>query len=587
MYSRPARFVLLATIPALLLDSLHADGGSDGSFIAGPDLPLEPFHGIDAVDLDGNLTPEVVVLRGSSLIVYPDPDINDTYVVVAEDALSFAAGSKDDGPVLVFTSPAGLFSVAFEEQAYTVELLSDSTLWRSASTVRVDDKEGLVGVDLLQHTFFFSEFTGSGAGLPQVLFTLGPAMRDVRLLDWDGVGTREIAILTSNGLQLRSRSGAVFFARGALVPGDAIAVVRSSPQSDGLAWVTRNNSGQALLLLFHFSFAGAYQGPTALGSEVFASASSADIDGDGDGDLVLARTSTSTIDIVENRSAPGTWTPPSPPSGAFGAGISAQIDLGLGADSPASGQVLCANLFNDHDSAGVLIPGYAMALASPSGLRLRPRPGIRANFAPPSADFSALEFDSALSLAGCPSVPTSQGPNSLWTLLPSGGWGNVSGATHLEVIVRMSPAPQLAPLQTATHHLMFPLSANGIPETPVAFTGNETPLSPENSSRCYFAGVRPVRLNAQGTNILEAWRWSVIGMSAHCDGLDWMAGMTIALGLSVPYQRMGTCGDPGELMPCGQLLMLGGSRYLPTGVPVTKFPSSGPGVMPIVYPWSY
>lgn len=550
-----------------------------GNFICGPGGSLAACARLVARDLDGNLSPEVASLQGDRLVLFVNPDVGDEHVVVASGVLDVCA--EVGKARFLFVTLQGLHALELGSGGVAVELLESGPSWKGARALRahVDGSLLVLGAD--RRSVYSASGNGDGYALT-LAFVATSDVRDLLALDWDGIPGAEVALLDAHGLQVRKGGGGLLLERKNASPGDALARVARAGKGDGVAWVTRLADKASYLFHFRPEYGAGFDGPVALGALRHDALAAGDLDADGDDDLVLGGRVGSSAPFLLNR-ATSTSEP------AF-VGLDGAFDLALeeGAALPG-GAVLLHDLFNAHTASGGRRPALASLLLEPPGLRLVPPSDELESLAGvpgTSQHFQTVELVTALQRNGCDPGLVPPVPRALWSVTLGPDWP-AQTATHVEAIVRVSLAAGLAPERVALHHSMTPIAPTGLPGTSVLMEGLEGPADAEDAGTCYFVQLRPVRLDAGATRILEAWPWHVVALSADCNGLAW----TMTLPGAIPE----TC--PIVVTSCNSILEcpfgipngpgFRGPVYIPSAVPQLKVPSSGPGVLPIVWPWDY
>lgn len=558
--------VRLAAGPLLLLGSLTLAGASPraqtpcsevdfegGNLVCIPEGGSGSFGEMVFGDLNGNRIPEVAVLRGTHLYIAHDPAIGNDSVEVASDALAvcYVPADATGTASMLYSTSTGMKRVVFAAPmgAYVSDPESNAGGWAGARELHLDAQGKVFGVASDGKTVLRSTVTGGDVDPPQALFVLGPSIRDMRLMDWNGDGQTEIALLHSNGIHIRTQSGSFLVARPAAFPWDpfeAVAVDRR-PEGDVLAWTTRLADEQSYLLLFGANYTSSlYRGPYQLDTESTAT-SIGDLDGEGFGDLALVRPDSSDVHVITELKAVESLEPPQL--------LTSQVHaLGL-PDEPGTsgGFVLCTDLFldwNDQTQA----PLAALALVLPDGpagpaLRLLPSP-IGKDEPCSYCVFSSGDFGPA-------QYGDQDCEDRTWSLVVNENWGAIA-ATNLEVTVRRVQGEATNPDPGAYFHGFSPMPTTA---TTVTFTGTE------QTDDAYFVVVRPVR--RQGTTVVQAWRSTILSMTSDCGRWEWLKDLSGAFtshALFIDFQEcLSGCPPPGSAL----------GRYLPTAVPQSRLPSSG------------
>lgn len=534
-------------------------------------------------DLDGDFMPEIATLRGTDLhLVMGSQYIGDntaSYLITGEMVFDvcFAKAAVEGEPAFLFTTPQGLKSLTLDSNGVPVVLLlNTSTEWLNAQEVRVGmangGVEGVFGVSSSRNSVFVSPAFSSGPPTP--ICTLGPTVTDLVLFDWDSNPNNgeELGLLTSNGLQIRNQTLTVpLIARGAVVPGDAIAAVSSHNKSDALVWLTRDSSGLQSLLLFHPGFTPVYQVQMQHTGLPFSSITAADLDGDGNEDLLLSSTVNYVLSTVLNMAKGPTW------SEAFKQLWLKQVDMTVGdpAGAPNTGQVLAIPLWNFTSPDGGVGPDIALCLPHRHQIRRYPwtylHPGgyedkIEYMMATTSSDFEGAYYN------GC-------NPEQVyWSYTLGTGWGSNISANAIQV--------QFFPYDGFTPPQCSALSVNSgrynivyefLGGVAGSVEGRSVTLLPLNSlypqnnppaNRANYVRFRPVFLD-NGT-ITAAWRWSIASMTKSADRKDCLESRP---GSGPELSILQECG-PSSMGPSAG----SGARIIVAPVLQGEFPLPGLGV---------
>jgi hypothetical protein len=571
-----------------------------GNFVCSPPNLTGDYSAIAAGDLNGDLSMEVAVIKGTNLIVFHGPDSESVAVHVASDAndVCFARqGGVNGGPALLYISSQGLERVEYDavQNQYLVDPVpvSDHTHWQTATLIRWTTTGvaegwdyGAFGFSPVEQRFFRAIPDGNGGfEEPEAFAVFDSAVRDFVPLNWNGDTRREIAVLWGNGVRIYDQDGALLMSRAGAVSGDAIARVQRTGWSDSLAWVTRV-AGASHLIVFNQGFYGP-EYPTQgfqvdnLGYGQYRSIASANLDADedGSGDLALAPVNAAHIELFYAGSSPTNWFANTP---------TRTLDMSAEEGNVTTGSLLVTNLFNDwttseqQEVAGQPqpIPGFGTvvtdAQTAVEGLRVQPNLVERHIQVGTSND-----FDMALYWSACanPSDQLSQ-----WMLDVGSGWGQIAQQS-VEIVIRRSPNTGVVPTAHSSANVPWTGALN---DFAYEFNGAETTTShAEENTVSYFVKLRP-----RTTSM--AWRWSILSMTSGCASFAWLREMPAAYDPPVPIAfddtelpgHDGLCdgqyeGDDDGHSDCTPgMPALPGSRYIPSAVPLSYMPGGGGGILP-------
>jgi len=502
---------------------------------------------------------------------------NDAVVVVEEGVLAVCYSADAAGPGqagLFCTSSEGLLRIVFDhdENEYVVsEPLPDTQDWEDAVELHADPVDGLFGVDSTRHVILRSALEDGEPEAPEALFSIGPSVSDMRLMEW---GATAIAMQHSNGLAVRDQSGNVLYARSAYMPSDpykGIAVLQRGEAPDVLAWAQRRTNGaviESLLLLVSGGYGSPFsRGPYVLNEERYDSASAGDLDGDGLEELVLATRASNEVLVVKDLVG-------LEEEAAFHQAMIESVSLATGTPTLPNGNVLCADLFNDRiigeDYVERARAAVAMVLADFGALRLIPRIGDESSGQQlyNAEDFAAVH---------CDPFGTCDDAERVWTIDIGTGWGTIGNATHMQIKVRRSlEGSSEAEPQSINSPQFVPLSGGNTVGAVLTFTASD-PSETQIGTR-YFAVVRPVKL--QENQVVQAWRTSILSMSARCDGEEWLRGLPGAFGDEDDVLCIAFYCPEEPALNCVGCEPPYGPYFVPSAVPQSQVPSPGPGILP-------
>jgi hypothetical protein len=614
------------TLPAL---TLCATAQAIGAQIPVDPVPIGTYGAIAQGDLDGDMSPEIAVIRtdlDNSLLVFHNPDSTADVVTIASDVLDVCYVPVPDAlgrHALLLTTEEGLRVARFDAASatYQVSTPAGHTVEMSEALLARHAFEG--GASRIffhayiaqERRFYAVSFDGTDFG-SQVYLGVGPVhpILDIAPLDYVAGGTLELAIQHANGLQIRAQAtppstwGPALVGRAGVVSGDAITPIYIEEVGECLAWITRMSASSpqnAKLILFHPSLLGSQGYPMVpLGDFQYGSASRADVDADGREDLVLGLTYAQVHVFLQLGAAPYFLPAPdlTPP-------MTLEGEL---PESVEMGKLVCANLFNDRDSAGTALPGYAAMLPLENVLRMRPADGARIEAlggSPQITDYASAELVCNAE-SDCDDDPlTAPVTAPSWAVDLGGGWGDIPQANAIELTVR-SQRYQFPWVQNvAFHHRRIWLPStpqNDLDGFDVDFgaASIRDECESEDVLDTYYVMVRPIHVEGPlGTGLVDparhtdlVWRWSVLGVTGASGGVYPQVNTGGVLQMrATPYNllpEIELCPEPlcgtwfdipvTDYLACPSSSIVGG-RIIPVAVPMSRVPSTAPGVLPMLF----
>ncbi|MEQ1891349.1 MAG: hypothetical protein ABL998_02305 [Planctomycetota bacterium] len=548
------------------------------------DLALLPpgsgdFGPIAGGDVTGDLVPEIVTIRGTTLYWIAGSEYPTQHTACVElvgEVVLDVCYSTAKG--FLITTPGGLKLVSLTNGLLGATLLNQQGDWAGAVELEVGsgvgDAPAVFGVSSDRKRIVRSLLSDVPNTPPTIVATLGPSISDLSPLNWDDNKNNgdEFGILTSNGVQIRQQDPQVaLVARSAVKPGDAIATVRQTDQTDALVWITKTSANPVIntqsLIVLHGSLQNGYQAQIAtLPTGLVTSIATADLDDDADTDLILSQAGNSyELRVVKNL-VNGTW------HSAFSQVSSTIIRMGgLGETGASTGEVLAIPLWNSAGLQGGLMPDFALALPSLNVIRRVP-----GDFYFPVEHTSNATY-----------LQTKQPPyftdadyctQDAWTLT-MGQWSpNLTTANGMQVKVYRRFAP-LTDANQATG--VFHLGYHFTPPSPAGYS-LRVPLAEFiafGESDIFFVQVRPIRTaSTSTTTILQAWNWVVLGLS----GDDAVRTALNAHGATTGNVsgHANVCWPPAPTPPPGASAGSGGggTRLIPSPVIMSQIPL--PGIVP-------
>ncbi len=313
---------------------------------------------VDAVigDFTGTLRPSGLVLRGGTLYFAWSPATHTAFAEV--DSLPFTAPTGiatvplESGKDGVFVCGEGLPQLgrlisAGDGFAFETLFLQGWIGARNLGTTRTGD--GIwVHAEGLDDQSVLAAFSANDSDMFEgtVNLTLGERVKDFAMLDWDGDGTFELAVLTRSGLRVFSPDGVeihtelLSFAKGRIVRTpdggvDRLALVYGVPHGSW-SYAMRSNGYAAT---FPIDTSGLPAGTLKI-----EGLNARDLDGDGDADAMVTQRASHHALVLINPTVPGPL---------HSGGIQPRIrELSSAGVSPAAN--FCPGLWNRLDGKGEL-----------------------------------------------------------------------------------------------------------------------------------------------------------------------------------------------------------------------------------------
>jgi len=299
-----------------------------------PCLPFEPENSIDwptgaeygdpaafgralVLELNGDGSSDAVVLAGGKVVALWDPYVYDALTPISSltgvvDIAVLPILGPETKDVLLVTNSTGLLSLTANDYTFSAPGVVARGNWIGAGPLHVDDLDGdgvddIIGVEashLAVHTRL-----GNGSGFPAgPSFPLGVQVFDALSIDWANDGTRELAVLASDGLHVYSLLGAPPILVPRVSTFGKLARIEDELSIEVLAWV-RDATGGAELVVLNDTLQESAQpltfGSCSIGAFVPTAILAGKYDGDRADELMLVDSSRREAVVLQNLSAQG------------------------------------------------------------------------------------------------------------------------------------------------------------------------------------------------------------------------------------------------------------------------------------------
>ncbi|MEW6742031.1 MAG: VCBS repeat-containing protein [Planctomycetota bacterium] len=254
-----------------------------------------PLEHTLAASLTRSLVPDVLVQQADRLLLLAAPSLfNAVHYLpwVVYDADVVPEGASEGVDAIVFVGPDGLRTGWLASDRSWQSVLLDGAIWAGARLVRraqVDSQAtrfDLVGVASDgQSVIVLLADDGSG----EFAFDAGVDIRSLEVLDFDGDGLDEVALLTDAGVEVRELDGSLLGSASGYGPGEARDLIttlrRVGADRDSLVWILRGEVDPEQWM--YVADSTGYEGPLYLGTLNVTAVAAGDFDEDGDEDLLV------------------------------------------------------------------------------------------------------------------------------------------------------------------------------------------------------------------------------------------------------------------------------------------------------------
>ncbi|MFT7664164.1 MAG: hypothetical protein ACI87A_002394 [Planctomycetota bacterium] len=321
---------------------------------------------------------DTIVMVDNQPVILSGRDIYLSFDAPLTSAISmdtFPAGGPDGQDALMFTDGNGLHIGWWDFTAKAfVKNVVDSGAWAGASDVQVSDVDGTGRVDVLgisanrQALLILAASSGSQTPsfTPLSSIQTTTELHGFSVLEWDGVGTPEVALLVDEALEIRELTGELIQQWSGLPTGGWLATMKQGYlPNDRLSWVTPTGvngvTGEPLQMVYTVDMFG-IDIPLDTSSTFVTSVKGVDWDSDGDDDIVAGYGISHDVVVLINGRNPIDLTGPS-----FGA-LSTSYLLPVGPAATSNLNQVANVVVGDFDNDGDA--DAAIAVASTGEFRI-------------------------------------------------------------------------------------------------------------------------------------------------------------------------------------------------------------------------
>lgn len=303
--------VLLLCFQALPPQFFLSPLPGDTSYLDLPDFggsPAGPVTRAWAGELTTDRAPDVVLLRGTEVVLLPGPDLYEAALrlpAVANDA-TIVRGATLSHVATVGAEGLRVWTIdeATQPPGFSATVVDGGANWAGARRVRSFDLNGDTDPDYVglaaDNRTMRVKLSGAGDYQDVAAFTPARAPIDFVIYDRDADGTYEIAVVHVLGLEIFSVTGTQLAAHLASQGSDALVPVRRQAGAPvELAWIRRNTAAGTRYLQL-VGPAGLSATTLDLGAMEVAGLAAADFDLDGDEDLALSQRASQALLVLEN-----------------------------------------------------------------------------------------------------------------------------------------------------------------------------------------------------------------------------------------------------------------------------------------------
>ncbi|NOT29474.1 MAG: hypothetical protein HOP15_03390 [Planctomycetes bacterium] len=288
----------------------------------------QEFGRVVLAELDGDEARDAIVLAGGVAIVLWKAAVYDAPQVIefpsaapptgVTDAATLAGAGPGGADAVLMSDERGLFLVAYDNGAFDEPSVILGGPWAGVAKLHAEDMNEdempdlVLGIAADQRSILRCHWDGAtfvdGGAIPLSLLAL-----DVVAVNWDGVGPRELVVLTRRGLLVFGETGLLQVVSHVSARSCAVRF-RAPDIGEGLAWTRLSGAGGSELLVVNQNL---MEGPWPLTFELCDALTAVEpsallaggYDSDGDEELLIVHEANQTAIVLTNLGSPGQQTP--------------------------------------------------------------------------------------------------------------------------------------------------------------------------------------------------------------------------------------------------------------------------------------